>query len=67
MSELNVPDPDYFMEIGHDRTPGSGEKHYRYLLNTPLEKVNILTLHLSIVMIFEEVLIEEMMIFLADY
>ena len=38
MFEYDVPDPLYFIELGYDKSPGSGEKHYRYLLKTPLEK-----------------------------
>jgi len=38
IAEVNVPDPEYFMELGYDRVPGEGTKHYRYLLKTPLEE-----------------------------
>ena len=38
MTEINVPDANYFQEVGYDRNPGDGTKHYRYVLNKELEK-----------------------------
>ena len=37
MKEINVPDEEYFMEIGYDRVKGDGTVHYRYILDKPLE------------------------------
>ena len=36
--EYNVPDPNYYLELGYDKLQGSGEKHYRYLVKVPLEE-----------------------------
>ena len=37
--EVNPPPKEMFMEIGHDRTPGAGEKHYRRYYSDELENV----------------------------
>lgn len=37
--EVNPPPKEMFMELGHDRTPGSGEKHYRRYYTDELEYV----------------------------
>ena len=38
MEEINVPDPNYYMVVGHDRNPGDGIMHYRYIVKSELEE-----------------------------
>ena len=40
MEEINVPDPNFYMSIGYDRTPGQEIMHYRYVVPCELEESN---------------------------
>jgi hypothetical protein len=40
MEEINVPDPEYFMAVGYDRSPGDGTMHYRYVVRSELEETD---------------------------
>ena len=40
MEEINVPDPNFYMSIGYDRTPGQEIMHYRYVVPSELEESN---------------------------
>jgi hypothetical protein len=37
--ECKAPPKEMFMEIGHDTSPGSGEKHYRKYYTDELENI----------------------------
>ena len=37
--EVNQPSASWFIELGHDSSPGAGEKHYRLFYPEELEKV----------------------------
>lgn len=34
---MNIPDEDYFMELGYDKVKGEGTVHYRYIVDRELE------------------------------
>jgi len=36
--EINVPDANYYMQIGYDRAPGEKTMHYRYVIKGEYEK-----------------------------
>lgn len=38
LREINKPDPDVYMQIGYNRSPDDGMMHYRYLIDSELEK-----------------------------
>lgn len=37
--EVNPPPKEMFIELGYDRSPGSGDKHYRRYYTDELEKI----------------------------
>ena len=38
LEEINVPDANYYMQIGYDRAPGEKTMHYRYVIKGEYEK-----------------------------